>query len=183
MIFVQFVKTKEWGDDLFNINQTQSLCIYSQFYWQNIPFSKWPNSFRNLTLCNVSWYNLMKISTIKMAIIQNMYWMTSFHQLCTTMLNINQINQYNLNSSNSNGSINNLIYNITNKNPNVIRSISFFNDNLGSYCDSISSWGNDVNNDYIHQLQWILVQFNTGITGPRLCLDSYLINLNKSTSN
>ena len=117
----------------------------------------------------------MQINTIKMTILQNMYWVTSFHQLCTSMLNMNNLtttSQVNSTNSSSNGG-NNTIYNATDSNPEVIQAISFFMDNIGSYCDSISSWGNDQNREYINQLQWILINFNSGISGPSLCSDSY----------
>src|SRR5277367_4911079 len=90
-------------------------CTYTQLYWSNnfIIENKWPSlskvytSIFNITLnssigyntnttpteisptlCGITWKKLLIIDSIKMAIADNMYWMVTFHQYATIILNI-----------------------------------------------------------------------------------------------
>lgn len=185
LLFVLLLISYVWCTPINNIIP----CTYSQLHWLNDSV-EWPNfnikSMSNitkekedkgdmifiiksyydnkdkerLTICGVSWRILLKIDTIKMAIEENMFWMLSFHQLSTTILNIAWIQQRQI----SNFTIDN----------EMIKVIIFIIDELERSCNNMNKWPLylDYSNTIYSNID-MLRSFNNGIIGPGQCLDEY----------
>lgn len=170
---------------ILSINNTPSSpCVYSQSYWSNLT-SKWPditilalpyyNSNNTIppTMCGVNWRDLLSINTIKMAIPSNMYWLMTFQQLSTCILNLAYIKQTNISQSSS--------FNID---INITNTIMFLCDSLSRTCNNISNWPNDNDQNTIIKIYdsiKLLHYFNMGIIGPGQCINEFsLYNISSS---
>ena len=69
----------------FIVHCSATTCHYQQLYWLNLNESQWP--VQEARLCDVPWYSILSIDTLRMTNRSNQLWVVGAHQYITARLN------------------------------------------------------------------------------------------------